>query len=347
MPASRSKFTVALVQMRCSAEREANLEKAIARLRRAASAGTGSPACRSCFCRLTSARARTHGSSTWPSRCRGRPRSAWPGSPARTKLVIIASVFERRAAGLYHNTAVVLDADGTLAGIYRKMHIPDDPLYYEKYYFTPGDLGFRAFDTRWAASARWSAGTSGIPRRPGSTACAGRRSFSIPPQSAGIPREKDEYGAAQQQAWEMIQRSHAIANGVYVAAVNRVGHEGPADGGLRILGRLVRERSVRQRHGPRVHDREELLLVECDPARRRKFAATGRSCATAGSTPMATSPVHGLIDESGAGFSVPVPGYRRERTGTEWGRETGLAETPISSFTGGGSGVSLETFSRR
>ena len=169
---------------------------------------------------------------------------------------------------MYHNTAVVIDADGTLLGLYRKMHIPDDPLYFEKYYFTPGDLGFRCFDTRLRrASARWSAGTSGIRRRRGWRRCGGAQVLFYPTAIGWHPSEKAEYGAAQHDAWRTIQRSHAIANGVYVAAVNRVGYEGPPEHGLEFwggsfvadpFGRVLAEAS---------HDREETLIVECDPRR--------------------------------------------------------------------------------
>ena len=153
-----------------------------------------------------------------------------------TRMVVVGSIFERRAAGIYHNTAVVIDADGTLRGRYRKMHIPDDPLYYEKYYFTPGDLGFQAFDTSFARVGTLVCWDQWYPEAARLTALQGAEILFYPTAIGWHPAEKAEFGAAQASAWETIQRSHAIANGVYVAAVNRVGHEGPAGGGLEFWG---------------------------------------------------------------------------------------------------------------
>jgi N-carbamoylputrescine amidase len=141
------------------------------------------------------------------------------------KAVVIASVFERRAAGIYHNTAAVLDADGTLRGVYRKMHIPEDPLYYEKFYFTPGDLGFRAFDTQFGKVGTLVCWDQWYPEGARLTALQGAHVLFYPTAIGWHPSEKEEYGAAQHDAWRTIQRAHAIANGVYVAVVNRVGHE--------------------------------------------------------------------------------------------------------------------------
>ena len=141
------------------------------------------------------------------------------------KVVVIASVFERRAPGIYHNTAVVLDSDGSLKGIYRKMHIPDDPLYYEKYYFTPGDLGFRAFDTQAGRIGTLVCWDQWYPEGARLTALQGAQVLFYPTAIGWHPAEKQQYGAAQHEAWRTVQRAHAIANGVYVAVVNRVGHE--------------------------------------------------------------------------------------------------------------------------
>ena len=183
-------------------------------------------------------------------------------------MVIVASLFERRAAGLYHNTAAVLDADGSLLGIYRKMHIPDDPLYYEKFYFTPGDLGFPQF--RHALRPHRRAGLLGpvvSGRRAPGRACAARTFCSIPRPSAGIPPRRREFGAAQLDAWRTIQRSHAIANGVFVAAVNRVGFEGPPDSGLEFWGSSFVADPFGQVIAEASTGKEEILIVECDPRR--------------------------------------------------------------------------------
>src|SRR5207248_4069148 len=147
-------------------------------------------------------------------------------------VVVVASLFERRTPGVYHNTAAVFDADGSLLGLYRKTHIPDDPLYYEKYYFTPGDLGFRVFDTRFGRIGVLVCWDQWYPEGARLTALQGATILFYPTAIGWHPREKAEFGAGQREAWQLMQRSHAIANGVYVAAVNRVGHEGPPDGGL-------------------------------------------------------------------------------------------------------------------
>jgi len=143
-------------------------------------------------------------------------------------------VFERRAPGLYHNSAVVIDADGSISGIYRKMHIPDDPAYYEKYYFAPGDLGFRAFDTAVGRVGTLICWDQWYPEGARLTALRGAILMFYPTAIGWHPHEKDQFGAAQIDAWRTIQRSHAIANGVYVAAVNRVGHEIAETGGAGI-----------------------------------------------------------------------------------------------------------------
>ena len=142
-------------------------------------------------------------------------------------VVIVASLFERRAAGLYHNTAAVIGADGEIAGIYRKMHIPDDPLYFEKFYFTPGDLGFPNFDTPFGRVGVLVCWDQWYPEAARLSALAGANILFYPTAIGWHPREKAQYGAAQLDAWRTIQRAHAIANGIYVAAVNRVGYEGP------------------------------------------------------------------------------------------------------------------------
>ena len=146
------------------------------------------------------------------------------------QVVIIASLFERRAAGVYHNTAVLLGADGEIAGRYRKMHIPDDPAFYEKFYFTPGDLGFQNFKTEHGNVGVCVCWDQWYPEAARLTALRGAEILFYPTAIGWHPSEKEKYGAAQYSAWETMQRSHAIANGCYVCAVNRVGHEAPAGG---------------------------------------------------------------------------------------------------------------------
>ena len=183
-------------------------------------------------------------------------------------------IFERRAPGVYHNTAVILDADGKVAGLYRKMHIPDDPLFYEKFYFTPGDLGFRAFDVGPGRIGTLICWDQWYPEGARLTALRGASVLFYPTAIGWHPSEKAEHGAAQRSAWQTIQRSHAIANGVYVAAVNRVGHERPAEGGDGLefwgssfladpFGVVIAEAST---------DREEILVGEVTSRGSRRCA---------------------------------------------------------------------------
>ena len=188
--------------------------------------------------------------------------------------VIVASVFEKRTAGLYHNTAVIIESDGTIRGIYRKMHIPDDPLYYEKFYFTPGDTGFRAWST--------SQGTIGVlicwdqwfPEGARLTALQGAEMLFYPTAIGWHPSEKARYGTAQHAAWEVMQRSHAVANGCFVCAPNRTGHEHILDArgravsrdGLRFWGQSFVAGPDGQvlRRAP--VDRNAVMVVDCDLA---------------------------------------------------------------------------------
>ncbi len=199
-----------------------------------------------------------------------------PSSDALSKLarslgvVIIGSLFERRAPGVYHNTAVVLDADGSLVGKYRKMHIPDDPLYYEKFYFTPGDLGFPNFDTMYARIGVQICWDQWYPEGSRLTALSGAQVIFYPTSIGWHPHEKAQFGAAQLDAWKTIQRGHAIANGVYAAVINRVGFEGKpekGDPGLDFWGNSFVADPFGQIVSEASSDKEEILIVECDPAK--------------------------------------------------------------------------------
>jgi N-carbamoylputrescine amidase len=145
-------------------------------------------------------------------------------------VVIVASLFEKRAAGVYHNTAAIIDADGKYLGMYRKMHIPDDPLFYEKFYFTPGDLGFRAWDTKFGRIGVLICWDQWFPEAARLTAMQGAQILFYPTAIGWHPGEKDKYGHAHHSSWETIQRAHAVANGCYVAVTNRIGHETPIGG---------------------------------------------------------------------------------------------------------------------
>ncbi len=153
--------------------------------------------------------------------------AAFRALAARLRVAVVVPFFERRAPGLYHNSAAVVDADGSLAGVYRKMHIPDDPAYYEKFYFTPGDLGFKAFDTAFGRVGVLICWDQWYPEGARLTALSGATTLFFPTAIGWHPQEKEQYGAAQRDAWTTVQRGHAVANGCYVAAANRTGFERP------------------------------------------------------------------------------------------------------------------------
>jgi N-carbamoylputrescine amidase len=275
--AAKMKTTIGVVQMACSPDPDANLQTAADRVREAAARGAQIV----CLPELFRAQYFCQREDTAlfdVAEPIPGPSTEVLGKVAKEEgVVVIASLFERRAAGLYHNTAAVLEKDGSLLGIYRKMHIPDDPLYYEKYYFTPGDAGsgkgFRAWET--------SAGRIGVlvcwdqwyPEGARLTSLRGANLLFYPTAIGWHPAEKAEHGQAQHDAWRTIQRSHAIANGVYVAVANRVGHEQGDVRGNRVegaglefwgksficdpFGRVLAEAS---------HDKEEILIAEMDMA---------------------------------------------------------------------------------
>lgn len=180
-------------------------------------------------------------------------------------VVIILPIFEKRARGLYHNSAAIIDADGSLLGMYRKMHIPDDPQFYEKFYFTPGDLGFRAWDTRFGRIGVCICWDQWFPEAARLTALAGADIIFYPTAIGWIPSEKEEFGEQQHSSWETVQRGHAIANGCYVAAANRVGHEAPAGGeGIEFWGQsFIAAPSGQVMHRASA-DSEEVLIAEVD-----------------------------------------------------------------------------------
>src|SRR3954469_23056348 len=231
-----SKFKIGLVQMSCSTSADANLSKAIAGVREAAAKGAEIVCLQELFrsqyfCREENA-ALFDLAETIPG-----PSTEAIGSVAKDLgVAVVASLFERRAPGLYHNTAAIIDAGGLLNGIYRKMHIPYDPLYYEKFYFTPGDLGFKNFETRHARIGVLVCWDQWYPEGARITSLQGANVLFCPTAIGWHPAEKEQYGEAQLDAWRTMQRAHSIANGVFVAAVNRIGFEGPPDQGLEFWG---------------------------------------------------------------------------------------------------------------
>ena len=258
------KFTLGLVQMRCSADGDANLDKAVHFIRQADQGGADIICLPELFRSLYFCQRVDPALFELAEPVPGTTTDKLGQLAKQIGKVIVASVFERRSSGVYHNTAAILDADGSLAGVYRKMHIPDDPLYYEKYYFTPGDTGFQAFNTRFGRIGTLVCWDQWFPEAARLTALQGAQVLVYPTAIGWHPRERAQFGADQHQAWEVSQRGHAIANGVYVAAINRVGHEGPADAGLDFWGASF----VSDPFGVVVkrasHDQEQVLVVECD-----------------------------------------------------------------------------------
>ena len=271
MTMSGRKYVVGLVQMSMGPDPEANLAAAVEHVREAARRGANVICLPELFraqyfCQREDVRLFDLAESI-PG-----PSTKTLGELARElRVAIVASLFERRAAGLYHNTAVTLNADGAIASVYRKMHIPDDPLYYEKFYFTPGDLGFKAVDTAFGRVGTLVCWDQWYPEGARLTALQGAEVLFYPTAIGWHPAEKEEFGTAQYEAWQTIQRGHAIANGVYVAGVNRVGHEqgdvlgnrmaGP---GLEFWGGSFLADPFGRVIAKASHDAEEILLGEID-----------------------------------------------------------------------------------
>jgi N-carbamoylputrescine amidase len=268
---SPRRLKIGLVQMSMTAHADANLEKAVSRVAEAAARGAHLVCLPELFRSRYFAQREDHGAFDLAEPVPGPSTEALAKVAREKGVVVIVPVFERRAAGLYHNTAVVLDATGEMAGIYRKMHIPDDPAYYEKFYFTPGDLGFRAFDTRVGRIGTLVCWDQWYPEGARLTALQGASILFYPTAIGWHPAEKQQYGAQQLDAWRTIQRSHAIANGVFVAAVNRVGLEkldgDTLGGGLEFWGHsfIADPFGVVVAEAPA--DQEALLVAEVDLGR--------------------------------------------------------------------------------
>jgi N-carbamoylputrescine amidase len=284
MTTTNSKTTInkriGLIQMSCVPDTAANLDKAADRVREAARAGANVICLPELFRAQYFCQREEHALFDTAESIPGPSTDRLSAIAKEEEVVVIASLFERRAPGLYHNTAAILETDGSIKGIYRKMHIPDDPLYYEKFYFTPGDLGFKAMKTTQGDIGTLVCWDQWYPEAARETSLRGANTLFYPTAIGWHPSEKAEYGDAQYSAWQITQRAHAISNGVFVGAVNRVGHEhgdvihngvemlGPGDhtpksglefwGGSFIadpFGRVIAQAS---------HDKEEILIAEID-----------------------------------------------------------------------------------
>jgi len=252
--------TIALVQSKCSTSKEDNVGMALARIAEAAAAGAKVVCLPELFAGHYPCQSEDHRKFAEAEPIPGPTSQVLAEAARRHGVVLIGSLFERRGPGLYHNTAVVWDADGRQAGLYRKMHIPDDPCYYEKFYFTPGDLGFPSFPTRYGRVGVGVCWDQWFPEAARLVALSGAEMIFYPTAIGWLGHEKAEFGASQHAAWETVMRGHAVANGLFVAAANRTGVEGQLEfwGASFVAGpdgNLLAKAS---------HDREELLLAECD-----------------------------------------------------------------------------------
>jgi N-carbamoylputrescine amidase len=257
--------TLGLLQHACTADPSENLATCLAAADRAAKDGAQILCTQELFRSQYFCQNEDHRNFLLAERIPGPSTEAFQKLAKKRGVVIIASLFEKRAEGLYHNTAAIIDADGALLGTYRKMHIPDDPLYYEKFYFTPGDKGFRAWDTRYGRIGVLICWDQWYPEGARLTAMDGAEILFYPTAIGWHPSEKAEYGVNQHGAWETIQRSHAVANGCFVAAVNRIGVEQPIGGdGIEFWGQSFVAGTSGQILAKAPVDKPENLLVEVD-----------------------------------------------------------------------------------
>ena len=256
--------TLGLLQHACVADPKANLKKTLSLVDQAAKKGAQIICTQEMVTSQYFCQSEEHRFFDLAEPIPGPSTVAFQKAAKKHGVVIIASLFERRASGLYHNTAAVIDADGKLLGVYRKMHIPDDPLFYEKFYFTPGDIGFKAWDTRFGKIGVLICWDQWYPEAARLTAMQGAEILFYPTAIGWHPKEKAEYGVNQHGAWETIQRSHAVANGCYVAAINRVGHEiidGVGGDGLEFWGQTFVAGTSGQILAKASVDKEEVLVV--------------------------------------------------------------------------------------
>ena len=269
-----SRTVLALVQMACGPDPDRNLQSALAGVGRAAARGAQVICLPELFRTQYFCQEADADNFDLAETIPGPTTSALSAAAREHGAVIVAGIFERRASGVFHNTAVVLDADGSLIGTYRKMHIPDDPLYCEKFYFTPGDLGFRVFRTRFGRIAPLICWDQWFPEAARLATLAGAEFLIYPTAIGWHPSEVESQGAVQREAWSVVQRAHAIANGVFVAAINRVGAERTLDAsesrpanyqGLRFWGHSFVCDPLGAVIGT-AGEREELVVAVCDRA---------------------------------------------------------------------------------
>jgi N-carbamoylputrescine amidase len=262
--AAKSMVRIALIQASCSPVPSANLKKTLAAAERAASQGAQIICTQELFRSQYFCQSEDHRYFELAEPVPGPTTQAFQKLAKRRRVVVIASIFEKRAPGVYHNSAAVIDADGSLLGLYRKMHIPDDPLFYEKFYFTPGDLGFRSWQTRYAKIGVLICWDQWYPEAARLTALQGAEILFYPTAIGWHPSEKARHGARQHDAWETVQRGHAIANGCYLAVPNRVGHETLSQDGIEFWGQSFIAGTSGEIIARATAEKEEILLANVD-----------------------------------------------------------------------------------
>ncbi len=257
-----SKVKVGLVQMSCSSNKEENMQKAIAGIKDAAAKGANIVCLQELFTSLYFCDVEDYDNFKLAEKIPGATTDTLGEVAAACNVVVIASLFEKRTQGIYHNTTAVIDADGTYLGMYRKMHIPDDPAYYEKFYFTPGDLGYKTFDTKFAKIGVLICWDQWYPEASRLTALQGAEILFYPTAIGWATSQDEATNLEQYNAWQTIQRSHAVANGVHVVSVNRVGLE--QDGAMKFWGGSFVSNPFGTLLYKGSHDNEETEVVEID-----------------------------------------------------------------------------------
>ena len=267
--AASTEIKLGLIQTGVSPDPAANLKKTIALIERAAKSGARIICTQELFRSQYFCQSEDHKNFLLAEKIPGPSTDAFQKLAKKHRVVIVASLFEKRASGVYHNTAAVIDADGSLLGIYRKMHIPDDPLFYEKFYFTPGDLGFKAWPTKYGKIGVLICWDQWYPEAARLTAMQGAEILFYPTAIGWHPSEKKKYGIKQHGAWETIQRAHAVANGCYVAVTNRIGHEileGVGGDGIEFWGQSFVAGTSGEIIAKAGSHKEEILIASIDLA---------------------------------------------------------------------------------
>jgi N-carbamoylputrescine amidase len=261
---SKSIVRIGLIQTSCGPNPSANLKKTLAAAERAASQAAQIICTQELFRSQYFCQSEDHRFFDLAEPVPGPTTQAFQKLAKRRRVVVIASIFEKRAPGVYHNSAAIIDADGSMLGLYRKMHIPDDPLFYEKFYFTPGDLGFRSWQTRYAKIGVLICWDQWYPEAARLTALQGAEILFYPTAIGWHPSEKAKHGARQHDAWETVQRGHAIANGCYLAVPNRIGHEKLSGDGIEFWGQSFIAGTSGEIIARAPADKEEVLVATVD-----------------------------------------------------------------------------------